>query len=1064
MGDQLEIRTLGGLTITCDGVPVTGLASRKVEALLVYLACTGRQHPREVLAELLWEERSQSQARSNLRVVLTDLRQHLQPFVVITRQAVGLNSASSCWLDTAALQSGIDSAQDHRAREPTLSPTAAANLEKALALYQGDFLAGFYLRDGQAFDQWLSVERERLRQQVVQALQQLVDYFLNQGEYAAGIAQATRCVQIDPFHEAAYHQLMLLLARSGQRNAALAQYETYRCVMTEELGIEPGEPMIALYEQIRAGALESRLSPAAPQHNLPAQPTPFIGRKAELTQLGQYLDDPGCRLLTLTGPGGIGKSRLAIEAASAQLDRFRDGVYFVALASVTAPRLLASAIADALSLGLNSEASPEVQLANYLRNKDMLLVLDNFEHLLEGALPVEQLLGRAPGVKVLVTSRERLNLREEWLFALHGMDVPQDEAPQPVETYSAVQLFDQAARRVKAGFLLATNEAAVIRICKRLDGVPLAIELAASWVKVMPAEHVSGEIERNLDFLQSTLRNVPDRQRSLRASFEHSWQMLTEVDQRVLMGVSVFRGGFNNTAAERVAGGALSVLATLIEKSLLQSNQSGRYTVHEVIRQYAAEKLFEAGGLDAARDRHLDFYTELVEEAAPQLRGQRQSAWLDRIELEHDNVRAALVWALDSEKVRVALRLVSAIWLFWRARGYIGEGRQWLDRVLSANAGEASSLRAAAFHAAGLLSLSQGAFFSAFAYLQESLAIRRAQEDAAGVAATLNGLGRVAWSQGDYTQACVFYEESLAIRQAIGSRLGIASTLNNLGLLTLNQGDHERAQILYKESLALERDLQDKQGIASTLNNMGALATEQGNYGQARISLEESLAIRRELGDKPGIAGSLYNLGMLALDEGDRRRAQDYFHQCLAIRRELEDRAGAADALNRLAGVAMRSGDLDAAYALVTESLSVLRDLGYRRGIALALTTLGEVTLKRGDSVNAYVHLMESLEILYALEDTSNIALCLRELACLSLNQGQIERAARLMGAAEGLREAMGVLHTALDRAAYERDITAFRTALGEEAFSAALAEGRAMSVDQAVAFAGHQGISHDAS
>lgn len=429
MGDQLDIFTLGGLSIRCNGTPVTGFVSRKVEALLVYLACQGRPQPREVLAELLWEERSQAQSMGNLRVVLNDLRQHLEPFVVVTRQSIGLDLASACWLDVTELQSAISAAQAQWMRGVSLFPKTAKTLEKALDLYTGDFLAGFSIRDSQAFDHWLSTERERLRQEVVEALHHFVDYCLKNNAFAAGIAKATQSLQIDPLREETYQQLMLLLSMSGQRGAALAQYDTCCRVLAEELGIEPNAPTIALANQIRSGLpIASRPKAMIPTHNLPMQATPFIGRDVELSQIARSLADPNCRLLTLIGPGGIGKTRLALQAAAAQDERFPHGVYFVPLAAVGVPDELVYAIADAVKVALapSNSQMPDVQLRDYLHDKELLL-LDNFEHLLEGSILVGQLLTHALRLKIMITSRERLNLQEEWLFNMQSMDVPGDE-------------------------------------------------------------------------------------------------------------------------------------------------------------------------------------------------------------------------------------------------------------------------------------------------------------------------------------------------------------------------------------------------------------------------------------------------------------------------------------------------------------------------------------------------------------------------------------------------------------------------------------------------------------
>ena len=540
---MLEIRTLGGLSIKQDGETLPPFDARKVEALLVYLACTGRPQSREVLADLLWDELSQSRALANLRVVLDSLRQRLAPYLEITRTTVALGpegdpsltSGQNIWLDRAELE---ESLSDVREGGGITSPAAAEQVQDAVALYKGEFLQGFYARDCQRFQEWHLMEQERLRGMVVQALQDLAGYHLQAGAYDAALLHARRLLELDPLLEVAHRGVMLALAYSGQRSIALAQYETCRSVLMEELGVEPEAETTALYQRILAGEIAAPAEATGPPpQNLPPQVTPFVGREAVLSEIGERLEDPVCRLLTLVGPGGSGKTRLALEAAERQLEHYPQGVFFVSLAPLNSAESIVPTVAEAVGFTFYPGGEPQQQLLNYLRAKRMLLLLDNYEHLLEGAGVVSEVLKTAPEVKVLVTSRARLNVGGEHRYQVTGMDYPdaeqmgnlREDAVQSIRSaqealhYSAVKLFLQGARRALPGFeLTEENLSDVVQICHLVEGMPLAIRLAASWVDTLTVAQIASEITQSLDLLETELLDVPERQRSVRATINHS--------------------------------------------------------------------------------------------------------------------------------------------------------------------------------------------------------------------------------------------------------------------------------------------------------------------------------------------------------------------------------------------------------------------------------------------------------------------------------------------------------------------------------------------------------------
>ncbi|MBL7063653.1 MAG: tetratricopeptide repeat protein [Anaerolineae bacterium] len=1033
MAEELRLILLGGLRITRNGGPVTGFVSNKVQALLSYLAVTGRSHFRPALAGLLWGEMPEANALMNLRQALANLRRLVRPHLLITRQAVEFNRDSPYWLDVEEFEKLVnwetgrlvDWSRDRATNLPTL--------HEAVELYQGDFLEGFYVRDAPAFEEWVLVQRERLRTLALQALHVLVAHHASWRENSLALQYTTRLLALAPWREEAHRHKMLLLARSGQRSAALSQYETCRRILVEELGVEPSAETTALYERIRtAGAVRRRA--------LPPQPTPFVGREEELAEIGRHLTDPDCRLLTLTGPGGIGKTRLALQAAAENGVYFLHDVCFVPLAPLRSAEFLVPAIADALEFSFHGRENPRVQLLDYLREKEMLLVLDGFEHLLrrpdgsagsprrpvegKGADLVVDILRNAPELKFLVTSRERLDLRWEWLFEVKGLSVPESVRSAGFEDYSAVQLFSRIARRRRPRFSLDEVKSSVVHICQLVEGMPLGIELATAWVQEFSCGEIARGIERNLGFLTTSLRDVPSRHRSVRAAFDHSWNLLSEEGQRVFRELSVFRGGFRQEAAQQVAGASSSLLAALEDKSLLRREAAGRYGMHELLRQYAAEHLQAAGEGTFLCRRHLNYFVALAERAEPALKGPEQKAWLERLEADHDNLRAALEWSTGGEEAEAGLRLAGALGRFWEVRGYLTEGYRWMEKALArAKDGTTPALvRAKALLQVGRLAQRLCEYEQAVALFEEGLALFRELGDKQGVAHALSRLGSVALHQGNYSRATAAHEESLALKRELGDKWGIATSLGTLALANWLQGDYGRARALYNESLTLYRELGDKQNIGISLNNLGGIMLEQGDYEQAAVFFEEGLALFQELGSRQGIGWSLGNLGRVARYQGDYERAAALLEKCLALFRELGDKRAVALSLARLGSVAAARSKYERAEMLYREGLALLREVGEKRDIAECLEGMAGMALRLGSGQ-----------------------------AC---GQGRAGRAARLLGAAEALREAIGAPLPSADRAGYERLVATVRVRLGEGTFEQAWGQGRVMPLEQAIEYA----------
>ena len=657
--------------------------------------------------------------------------------------------------------------------------------------------------------------------------------------------------------------------------------------------------------------------------NLPDPLTSFVGRERELAELRDVLGDQ--RLLTLVGAGGVGKTRLALHVAVAVMDAYRDGVWLVELAALSDAGLVPHSVASALGLKEQRGKTPAERLTEYLEGKRLLLVLDNAEHLLGACAElIETILRECSQITWLVTSRERLGVHGEVIYRVPSLSVPdarrETTAPSLLE-YESVRLFGERVRLHRPHFAITDqNASAVTSICRRLDGIPLAIELAAARVPSMAVEEIDRRLRHGFNLLTGGSRTTLVRQQTLRAAIDWSYDLLNDAEQALFRRLSVFAGGWTLAAAEQVCAdervdqeAMLDLLTSLADKSLVSAEErdcATRYRLLETVRQYARERLRQGAEEAHWRDRHLAYFLALAEEAAPLLRGADQQDWLERLETEHDNIRLAMEWAKSATGDAVSgLRLAGAISWFWEVRGHLDEGRRGLSSLLAVTLDtEAVGVRAKALQGAGQLALRQGDFPAAESLLRESLAIKRQLGDRRGASLALRGLGIVAYERGDYSAARELQEESLAIQRDLGDRVSVGTTLNNLGNVAVQLGDYASARRLFEESLAVHRDLEDRLGMSLAMNNLGWVACAQDDHSTARVLHQESLAMSRELGDRRSVAVALNNLGRVASIEGNHGEALPLLKESLVIRRELGDRWGIPWSLEELACVAFHLG------------------------------------------------------------------------------------------------------------------------------------------------------------
>jgi predicted ATPase/DNA-binding SARP family transcriptional activator/Tfp pilus assembly protein PilF len=1069
ISSALTLALFGPMQVLVQGEPLPRLRSRQSLWLLALLTL---RHPRPVerewLAGTLWPDSEQSQAFRNLRVALSELRSALGA----ERRRLQSPNRHTLSLDLTGAE------VDVRTFDAAILSGERSALEQAVALYRGPLLEG-------CLEEWIGPEREVREHQCLRALQQLVESALTGEDYDTAIGYCQRAARMDPLSDAAWRGWMEALSRSGDRNAALQVYRQFRDLLhKDDPTATPDEQTNALYRRLREEARQqsSALTGQAPiaarptvTGYLPHPLTDLVGREAECIEVSACLRRS--RLVTLTGVGGIGKTRLAREVTSEVVGEYKDGVWLVGLDSLTEGHLVVQQLASVLGLREEQGRTLLLGVTEHLRPKRLLLVLDNCEHLLEASAQVAaHLLRECAEVRILATSREALGITGETVWSVPALAVPDTEhLPQGQATllrvlmgYESVQLFVERAQAVQKTFnLSASNARAVAQVCQQLEGIPLAIELAAARVRVLSVGQIAARLEDHLGLLTGGNRAGQSRQQTLRATLDWSYALLSGAERSLLRGLSVFAGGCILEAAEQVCGGAgeeagqvLDLLTSLVDKSLVvfeeREAEEGRYRLLEMVRQYAAEGLQESGETEPIRIRHRNWFLALAEAAEPQLRGAEQADWLRRLDREHANLRAALAFSeMGAQRAQEGLRLASALFRFWQQRGDFSEGREALDRALTREGGqEATAERAKALNACGLLAYRQGDYASASALSEESLKLHRALGNKTGIANALTNLGNVAHDQGNLEAAQTLYMESLGLQRELADTVGIAASISNLGSVAYFQGDYETARRHFEESLAIRQEIGDRWGIALSLNNLGIVARQQSDYETARRHFEESLAIRRELGDKAGIASSLRDLGSVVYFQGDYETARRQFEESLLIRQEIGDQEGIAASLGNLGQVILDQGDAVAARAYLEEALFLNREIGKRVWEANNLGNLGRVACIQADYASAHSLYEQSLAIRQEMGDQEGIASLLEAFAGLVGRQGQCERAVRLLGTAGALCKTLGRTPPAGDATEYKRTVATARAALSEEVFVAAWEEGQARTLEQSVAYA----------
>jgi len=982
---QITMRLLGAPRIEMNGNPLA-IERQKALALLIYLHVAGDVHTRDTLATLLWADSEQRMARASLRRDLSVLNKALDGnSLYIDRESVSLSDEN---IHSDVKQFRQIFSDCHQAN--TL--VCLDQLETAVSIYQGDFLSGFSVRNSPAFDEWQAYESENLRQNLLTILRKLTDTHRTNHAYPKALHFARKWLSLDPLDETAHASVMQLYALDGQHSAVERQYQLYVEMSRDELGLDPSSDVKKLYYE-----LMSRQTPTSPTsftspikpHNLPHQTSEFIGRSQLVTDIIQRMIEPACRLQTLVGGGGTGKTRLALKVAQSLLEdetleeHFRDGIYFISMLPVNYPHQIFRVILDELNSPPHEQIATHEQIQSALRGKQILIVLDNFEHLIKeddsndsSRQVIVELLAKLSGLKLLITSRQALNLQEEWTFPIAGMDYSTAESSSEesntssLMNFNAIELFVRTAQRVKPSFSLEDNAVHIIKICQLVEGIPLAIELAAVRTRSKTCSVIAQEIEASINILSSSIRNIPPRHRSMQAVFEQSWQALNSDEQAILLNVSIFEGGFTEQAVLTILNIDSDKLLALVEKSLIQIKSDTRFRIHNLLRQFILDKLNTIPQqMEDICTTHSQYYLRFLQDNNPTQDGHHQPETMQILNREIGNIRVAWQYAIHNRDIELITKSHQSLYELLSLSSRFEEGersfRQAVTMLESSQANEGIIQKLRIYQ--GIFSASLGNYVVAHQLLQQSVAYASTLRADSELVFSLDWLGKVTDIQGGTQEAESLYKQSLKISEAIDDKRGIASSLYNLGWIAIRHGDYETAQERFDQSLNLYREIGHTSGTAHALDGLGMSTFFKGHYATAESHFIASYDKFDILGDRHGIARAVAGKGLVALGMGGIHltTAADLLQESLDINREISSQIEVIRRLTFLGIVANESHKYADAVDYLREALTSSKEIGFSFGIPWALAGLGWAMTGLGDFKRAQAYLRESIDIAY---------------------------------------------------------------------------------------------------
>lgn len=1068
--EPLNLYLFGAPRLALKNQPIP-VGRRKTLALLAYLALTNQPQSRHTLHVLLWPDSDRASGKNNLRRELTSLRKLLgKELIIADRHEIALQMGPNLAMDVAQFRTPLTIAHQH---ESTLCATCLEVHETAVSAYTAEFMMGFSLADAPEYNDWLFFERQKLQNELATLLLNLIRHYESNREAETAIQYAHHWLKLDPLNEAAHRLLIRLFASNNQRNAALQQYERCVEILAQELDIEPEEQTKALWESIRQGDgytpwLQETDSPlpssteTVPQaetdesipNNLPLEATPFIGRQREQADLRDLLLMEETRLVTITGAGGMGKTRLALAMAkmltTPQTDHpFPEGIFFVELAALQTAALIPTTIGQAIGIRIDQS---EQQLYDYLANKQMLLIIDNFEHLLEGAAVLQELLQKTKRVTILATSRERLRLRHEQLFPISGLATPTTAQPQS----TASELFLRSAQRVDPAFTPSHNDwPAIVQLCQLVAGMPLALELAASWIDMLTPTEIAEEIARNLDFLASELIDIPERHRSVRAAIDTSWQYLTTEQKQQFAQLSIFHGGFSREAAAQIAGVSLRSLSHFVNKSFLGfQRQSKRYTIHEMLRQFAAEKLSrDASVAQSSVAKHAEFYSGLLGAWNWFTQPTVMAATLDLIGQDIDNIRAAWAFLVETQQVAALERGFVSLLRYHQMRGSLAEGgdilidllrqipadhpafRGWVNltqanflrwqgdydesqrhaakaEAIGAEIGSAEMI-ATALLESGTTFWMQGQFEQSIQNLEKGLPLAQQTQRREVEATIILRLGTNRWKQGNFELARSHYDQALSIYREHDFWVWQGRALNLLGILLRHQNQLDEGVLYLREGVEISKKAGDSLGLSRTLSNLGRLEWQLGNLSLGFARIKESLSLQQKIGHQRGVAASNVSLSLFYLELGQLEEAQPHIEQALEIYVAIGADHDLIQALVVKSRWAFLSQDYELAYELAQHGLQI----GYQ----------GDILLGRDSLMCCCGRALLALARLDMAADAYHDALRFREERdLLGLTVVPLAGLARLALKKGKMKEALSFCEQILERSAQERALSIF--------------------------------------
>ena len=1023
MAPQLSLYFLGPPQLYLNKEPVTA-NRRKAVALLTYLAVNGSKQTRDSLSALLWPDYDQSKAFTNLRHTLWEIQQAIgEGWIIADRETIEVDPNADVSLDvhqfeTLVAQSRAYAPRDISIRIPLLSD--------AVKLYRNHFLTGFSLKDAPDFNEWAFAKSEDLRHQLSRALVMISEDHCALGQAEQAIPYARRLITLDPLNESSHRQLMQVYIQAGQHSAALKQYQACEQILRKELGIDPQQETRDLYKKIRKREIkpvqaEKQKEKSAPSHNLPLQLSSFIGREKEQKAIAKLVSSH--RLVTLTGAGGIGKTRLSLKVGEQLLDHFTHGVWFVELASLNDSALVPQALSIVFGIVERSESTLTEKLIYFLQSKIVLLILDNCEHLIDACAQLtETLLKNCPNLKILATSREALGLAGEALVQVPSLSMPKGNQVDQIADFEAIRLFAERAQLSASDFSLTQESSSVVaEICHRLDGIPLAIELAAARINTLSAEQISARLSESFKLLASNGRTRLARQQTLQASIDWSWNLLSDSERVLLRRLSVFAGGWTLDAAESICSSddiesqhVLDLITQLVMKSLVVVDQESvgerRYHLLEMIRQHAHEKLMKSGDEEKIRTLHLNYFLNLSTQAQLGLRGPARVDWMERLNDERNNLRAALHWA-EKTDMEAGLFLASRLMLYWETSD-LREGTQWLESFLNKEESKGfPRARGYALHTYGVL---------------------------------------LVWLQ-NFVRARSVAEECISLFRAAGDREGEVDGLLLLGNVFMFKYDAADAQELGEHALTLARSLGDPWREASVLYYLGWATRD---YDRMFTRWEKAISLFRKVGDQVSLANVLGWLGQFRVLNGDFDLAETYLDEGMQLwqsnkRANIWDNSKIAKSL-----IVLMRGDYEQAYAMLQEIMVTAEETGNTMSKLWVRVRLGYVALRSGNLAEAHQAFRAAAQGFARDGYTIGALFALEGMAGLYVAIGRPEHAARLIGWADTMRVKINDPRPNIEQADVDKMIAACLAKMGEMAFSDIYDEGQKLTLDEALVFA----------